>query len=58
MRKGEKEKGMKEGRSVCVCQVQLCLSVLTYGAHLFSGRGALNCHVYLRPAQNTPSLRE
>ena len=24
----------------------------------FGGRGALSCHVYLRPAQNVPSLRE
>ena len=39
---------------VCVCCAQLCLSVLT----CFSGRGALSCHVYLRPAQNVPYLRE
>ena len=51
--------GGKEGRSVCVCQVQLCLSVLSLAHTCFlADRGTLTCHIRLRSAQHAPSLRE
>ena len=40
-----------------MCQVQLCLSVLSL-AHTCFQRTTLTCHIPLRSAQHAPSLRE